>query len=188
MKRTIGLITVLSVFIFSSILFAETVVLKPVPAESAIQYTDATTGVTLVIPGAWKKLALPDSINKNQVAWSKPGNNNLPFIMLQNGPLPAGVTSAKEFADGLLFRYRQSEATTVIEDVHELEINGLKIAKMITEVPKTAYSFVLRTATYTLVVGDRAVRIMISDDAKNFANTEAETSGILNSIKIADKI
>ena len=188
MKRAICLITALLVISYSTILFAETVVLKPVQTESATQYTDATTGVTLVIPGAWKKFALPDSINKNQAAWGKPGKNNLPYIMLQNGPLPAGVTNAKEFADGLLFRYRQSESTTVIEDVHELTINGINMVKMVTDVPKTEYSFVLRTATYTLVVGDRAVRIMASDDTKNFANNEAEIMGILNSIKIADKI
>ena len=188
MKKAVSLIIVLSVFIFSSVLFAETVVLKPVQDEPAIQYTDLTTGITLVIPSVWKKLVLPDAINKNQVAWSKPGNNNLPYIMLQNGPLPPGVTNAKEFADGLLFRYRQSESTTVIEDVHELVINGIKLVKMVTEVPKTGHSFVLRTATYTTVVGDRAVRIMISDDAKNFADTQAQTAVILNSIKIADKI
>jgi len=188
MKRVICLITALLVFLSSAILFAESVVLKkPAQIESANQYTDPTTGVTLTITGAWKKQPLPDSINKNQVVWSKSGNN-LPYIMFKNGPLPAGITSAKDFADGLLFRYRQTEPATVVEDTREININGLKVVKMVTEIPKTKDSFILRTATYALVVGDNVVRIMISDDANNFANTEAETESIVNSIKIANRI
>jgi len=38
------------------------------------------------------------------------------------------------------------------------------------------------------LLGDNVVRIMISDDANNFANTEAETESIVNSIKIANRI
>lgn len=158
-------------------------------SKSSSQYNDQAAGLTITPPQGWREMAAQDDLKRLLgVSWSKSGSNDIPYLSLQVGAVPPGVNTSKDFAEGLLTRYRQSETTTVIEEPHELVINNLKLFKMITDVFEPGYPSTLRTATYVYVAGDSAVRIMISDDSKRFAETEAETAGALNSIKIADKV
>lgn len=158
-------------------------------SKSSSQYNDQASGLTITPPQGWREMATQGELKRLLgVSWSKSGSNDIPYLSLQVGAVPPGVNTAKDFAEGLLTRYRQSEPTTVIEEPHELVINNLKLFKMTTDVFEPGYPSALRTATYVYVAGDRAVRIMISDESKRFAETEAETAGALNSIKIADKV
>jgi len=188
MKRITCLTAALLLFLFSVILFAETVPLQAAQTESDSQYTDKATGLTLSIPGVWKKVGESSLPSKTNVLWAKSGFGTVPYLLLQSDTLPSGMLNARDFAIALMTTYRDKDNATAVELPHELIINGISVQRMVIDLSKPAgHPPVARTAIFVFAVGNRAVRIIIADDADKFAETETKIAIILDSFKITAK-